>query len=88
MLADKSVSVRISVVNALGCLRNKQAVPSLIQLLRNRKSGMRIQAAQALGKIGDSASLEALRMRQNERITGLELQVIDNTINYLETNNM
>lgn len=86
-LADNSTSVKISITNALGGLRNPAAVSPLILLLRNKSSGLRISAAEALGKIGNSASLEALIIRKNEGIKGLELQVIERIINRLEKNN-
>lgn len=86
-LADDSTSVRISAVNALGCLRNSAAVSPLILLLKNKSYGLRISAAEALGKIADNASLEALKIRKNQGIKGLELEVIERIINRLEKSN-
>lgn len=87
ILNDKSISVRISAINALGNLRSLIAYSALLNLLRNRKSGIRISAATALGKIGNSVSLEALKERRKERIKGLELQVIERIIKTLERDN-
>lgn len=60
-LNDESDEVRWDVVNALGRLKDRNAVPALIEVLRNEKVDyVRWSAATALGEIGDQRAVEPL----------------------------
>jgi len=61
VLSHKNESVRQSAVEALGELRESQAVEPLISVLRNDKDeNVRMVAAKSLGQIGDARAIEPL----------------------------
>src|SRR5207302_1084566 len=59
----------LAVVDALGSIGSKQAVPRLLELLSTRDEALASEAILALGRIGDPAAvqpvLEKLRSTQN-----------------------
>jgi len=54
------------VINTLGKMRSKKAVPVLIKLLEDIKRDVRIASAKALGEIGDEKSVKSLIIRSTE----------------------
>ncbi len=61
-LKDENVGVRSSAAQLLGEQKEKEAVEPLIQMLKNEKNfRVRIVAAVALHKIGDSRALPILK---------------------------
>lgn len=61
LLKDSSSLVRLGAVEALGNLRNPEAVEPVIACLRTRSSGLILKAVKALQKIGGAKALDALR---------------------------
>jgi hypothetical protein len=75
---QKSRLLRDHVVEKMGDLKDHRAVPALIEVLEHdSKSGLRIAAAQALGKIDDSRSLGPLRAARDDPDRKLRLWAID-----------
>lgn len=62
ILADpqQSIEARKRATTTLGQLRAAEAVPVLCAELKNEKSPVRVEAATALGRIGDKQAVEAL----------------------------
>jgi hypothetical protein len=61
--ADKHVYVRRKAAQALGQLRDAQAIGPLTERLADRDEGVRIYAVSALGEIGDTRAVEPLKGR-------------------------
>ena len=59
-LQNPSLGVRISVVGALGLIRDRNAVDALITALGDQDESIVAEAAEALGEIGDTRALPAL----------------------------
>lgn len=57
---DENVRLRMSAITALEDIRDKRAVPVLIDTLSDRQKYVRPVAARALGKIGDKQAIPAL----------------------------
>jgi HEAT repeat protein len=57
---DPDMHMRINAAKALGLLKAKPAVRELIKLLEHRKGNLAMNAALALGRIGDKRALEPL----------------------------
>ncbi|NEQ47336.1 MAG: hypothetical protein F6K00_28880 [Leptolyngbya sp. SIOISBB] len=83
-LVDESTLVRIHAIEALGRIRSSKATPILIQTLKQSKSNIRIHVIEAMGKIGDSECLDAVKALREEGLEGLELQVAERVISYIE----
>jgi len=69
LISDPDNSVRREVAEALGRIGNSEAVPYLIQMLKEENDQIREYSAQSLGQIGGPQAIEALYKR---------LQVEDN----------
>ena len=54
-------TIRRHAIEALGQLRDKVAVPSLIAALKDEHPNIRVSAARALGAVGDRSALPALK---------------------------
>jgi HEAT repeat protein len=59
-LGNSSAVIRANTARALGRLKTRAAVPSLIELLLDSSPDVRARAAEALGAIGDRVSIEPL----------------------------
>ena len=59
-LKDADPTVRSAEALRLGFEKVKEAVPSLIEALKDEVTGVRINAVVSLGKLGDSAAVEPL----------------------------
>jgi hypothetical protein len=67
LLGDRDLKVRIQAALALGQLRDRRVVPSLIGALRDGHPLVRAMAAHALGRIGDDRAVFPLRERLKDR---------------------
>jgi HEAT repeat protein len=65
--SEKNEYVSRAAARALGEIRNPSAVPALVELLNDPKASddLRREAANALGKIGDTAAVDSLRAAQS-----------------------
>ncbi len=57
---ETEMTVRLAAIQALGKLRNPNAVPSIAELLKDEASNIRMEAARALGTIRDIRALNSL----------------------------
>jgi HEAT repeat protein len=60
-LKDKDRDVRLGIIEALSVIRDKRAVPSLIELLGDTSSEVRWETAIALGEIGSPDAISPLK---------------------------
>src|SRR3954449_10745631 len=66
LMQDPSYKVRVQAALVLGKLRDKRAVPSLIQALKDENESVRGVAATSLGQIADRSSANALQEATND----------------------
>jgi hypothetical protein len=66
LMTDPSYKVRVQAALVLGKLRDKRAVPSLIQALKDENESVRGVAATSLGQIGDRSAANALQEATND----------------------
>src|SRR3954465_1066470 len=66
LMTDPSYKVRVQAALVLGKLRDKRAVPSLMQALRDENESVRGVAATSLGQIGDKSAANALQQATND----------------------
>lgn len=71
------VDVRVYGVEKLGESGQLDAVPHLIQALKDEKARVRLAAVDALGQIGDSTAVDALVAVVREEVPVLRLAAID-----------
>ena len=57
---DPDETVRQAAIHSVSLRRDREAVPALVQLLRNPSLQNRRAAAEALGRIGDTSAVPAL----------------------------
>jgi len=74
LLQDDDERIRAAAVEALGKLKDKQAVGELKRLLQEDRSDIRSTAAAALGNIGEGTALPALRAALKDK--AIEKEVI------------
>lgn len=74
LLQDDDERIRAAAVEALGKLKDKQAVGELKRLLQEDRSDIRSKAAAALGNIGEKTVLPALRAALKDK--AIEKEVI------------
>jgi hypothetical protein len=67
LLGDRELKVRLQAALAIGQLRDRRAVPSLIGALRDGHPLVRAMVAHALGLIGDSRAVVPLGERLKDR---------------------
>jgi len=60
MLGTDDADVRKFIVDILGDIRDRRAVPGLINALKDRDENIRVASAEALGKIRDPRAVDAL----------------------------
>jgi hypothetical protein len=66
LMQDPSYKVRVQAALVLGKLKDKRAVPALIQALQDENESVRGVAATSLGQIGDRAALKPLQDAQGD----------------------
>jgi hypothetical protein len=66
LVQDPSYKVRVQAALVLGKLKDKRAVPTLIQALKDENESVRGVAATSLGQIGDKAAANALLEASND----------------------
>lgn len=67
-MKDKSWGVREIAAEALGRTKDKRAVAPLIQALEDNTYAVRVNAARALGKIGEPAVAPLMQALNDERL--------------------
>jgi len=63
-LSDRDPDTRARAAQALGEMRDRTAVPALVQALRDANPNVRIAAVRALGRLGPGASAATPVLRQ------------------------
>jgi len=77
-LKDPDPTVRSSEARRLGIEKVKDAVPALVEALKDRFSGVRINAVVALGRIGDERAIEPLRdVLNNDKIPAARIKAAE-----------
>src|SRR5579859_7499542 len=66
LMTDDSYKVRVQAALVLGKLRDKRAVPTLIQALKDPNESVRGVAATSLGQIADKEAANALQEATND----------------------
>lgn len=67
-IEEESANLKLGAITALGEIRDKRAIPSLISALKGKDKNQRHKASMALGKIGEPALPDLVKLLKNPDI--------------------
>jgi len=83
LLKDSDPTVRSAEARRLGDEKVKRAVPALIEALKDKVTGVRINAVVSLGKLGDERAIEPLTyILNNDRVPAARMKAAEALSNF------